>query len=503
MIIAAVLAFAPLPWNTAPAAEGDAAARGAYLAVAGSCESCHTAEGGRPYAGGRALETPFGVLLTPNLTPHPTGLGGWDLATFDRAIREGVNGDDAAMYPAHPYAFFTRMTDADIGALWAFVQGLEPVDNEVEVVQLPFPYDRRLGVAAWRATFFEEERFAPDPARSALWNRGAYLVRAVAHCGACHTPRNVALALREDQALEGGKVRGWYAPDISAGNGSAIDGWSVDRLVTYLREGATDDRVTAFGPMEEVVHGTLSELEEDDYTAIATYLLNTAPPEAREASLAVASFPGLSEGRAIYDRLCVGCHQPNGEGLDGAAASLVDNGSILAPQPNNVVMALLGGLAASDSWPAMPAVGSVLSDREVASVTNYVRTAWSNDAVPNATPGLVADLRREVDDVPANQPWQAGCPNLPRDLVDGELVDRVRQVSQDGLGDAEAEALLQTYADRFPDVGMGRAMIALNTAHCRVVNQRRLSHADALQVLGDFSAQIARASATARSEPTP
>jgi len=475
------------------AQESNQVARGEYLATAGNCAACHSAEGGEPFAGGRAVETPFGVLHSPNITPHdPTGIGDYTRAEFVAAMRDGINDDGEPMYPAHPYTFYVQMTDADIDAVWAYLQSLTPVENQVEVNQLEFPYNIRAGLRVWQAAFLEDERFRPNADRSRMWNRGAYLVEAVAHCGACHTPRNFAYARDEERMLEGAEIRGWYAPNIAAGDTSVIDAWSVEELVAYLQSGETSDNETSFGPMDQVVHDSLARLRTEDVRAMAVYLKDARPVRSAQVQGSVSmDYAAIASDERMYITNCSGCHRRDGEGVPGAAPTLVNNSAITTDNPNNVVMSMLQGLPPRAGWGGMPSYAEHLNDSEIAQIASYVRTAWGNDAPERATPELVAELRREATDVMAKEPWQAMCANLPRSQVDGALVARVGDVAEDGFTDDEIGQLVRHYAREFPDVDAGTAILGLSTGYCRHLAQAEPSREEALRRIGDFNSRIA------------
>lgn len=465
-------------------------ARGERLARAGNCVTCHTADDGEPYAGGRSISTPFGILNTANITPHSTGIADYTLEDFVASMREGKNASGDAMYPAHPYPFFTRMMDADIEALWAFLQTVQPVENEVEIVQMGFPFNLRAGVAAWQAANFEPERFEPRDDKSDEWNRGAYLVQAVTHCGACHTPRDATFAIDDTRHLEGAVIQGWYAPDISAGDSSAIDGWSEDEIVHFLLKGETDYLETSYGPMDNVVHESLAKIPEEEVRAIVVYLQDVAPEQAKEPD-----DPGgagrVGDGEAIFIAHCSGCHLLSGDGLAGAAATLNDNRSITTAPPNNIIMSILAGLPPDNDWGGMPSFINVLSNSDIAEVSNYVRSAWSNDAPPNATPRLVNSLREEVREMPDLEPWSGMCANLPRSQIDSEFITRIGEVSKDGFADQEIEEVARAYADRFPEVDTATALIAISSGYCRHLSDEDVERDDALRRISQFNSRLA------------
>ena len=232
--------------------------RGRYLAIVGDCTACHTAQSGAPFAGGRPVETPFGTLLTPNITPdRETGIGAWTDAEFLRAMQQGIGRDGRHLYPAFPYPWFTRVSDGDLLAMRAWLQTLPPVRNQVHPNQLPFPYSVRASLIAWNALYFRPGLFTPNASRSAEWNRGAYLVEGLGHCGACHTPKTALGGNEAGRALQGGPILGWNAPALDGDTRTGLGSWSADDIVTYLRSGHTD-HAAAGGPMAEVVENSTS-----------------------------------------------------------------------------------------------------------------------------------------------------------------------------------------------------------------------------------------------------
>ncbi|MBY0334319.1 MAG: cytochrome c, partial [Acetobacteraceae bacterium] len=377
----------------APAPVDDPVQRGRYLATAADCMPCHTARGGTPFAGGRALNTPFGSITSPNITPDPaTGIGRWSADQFWGALHDGLRADGAYLYPVMPFTSCTRITRPDADAIFAYLRSLPPANAPRQPNGLAFPFDVRATLGVWRELFFRPGAFTPDPAKSAEWNRGAYLGTALGHCGECHTPRNLMGATARRRAMQGAVVDGWFAPDIApADPRSAVAGWPVERIATWLRGGASSAKGTAFGPMGEVAHDSLSKLTEADLRALATWLADSAPP-ARPAP-AVAEPDRAAAG--LYLTYCAGCHQPLGTGVAGAIPPLAGNAAVLAAQPNNVIQAVLNGIPAQGNYGAMPSFAATLGDAQVAAIANYVRGAWPPASTgAAATPAMVAGLRR-------------------------------------------------------------------------------------------------------------
>jgi len=374
----------PLPQS--PSFPRELIAKGAELAHLGNCLGCHTEEGGKAYAGGTPIKTPFGTIHGTNITPDAeTGIGRWSQDAFARAMREGVDRDGRHLYPAFPYDHFTRLTDDDIGALYAFLMTREPVRQENRSNSVPIP---RPLIAAWKSRYLERGVYQPVAGRSAEWNRGAYLVQGLGHCGACHTPRNAAGAERKDAAFAGGEVEGWHAPALNSASPSPIP-WTVDALREYLRHGIADLHAQSAGPMIDVVHD-LSQVKEADVHAIATYIasLDTRSEadraKVREAALARASASKAQQGNAIYDGSCAECHN-RGRGEEGGALELPLGTALTIPTPRNLAYIIRDGIVPPDgergAW--MPAFAGALTDEQLTDLLVYLRAlsgqpAWKD-----------------------------------------------------------------------------------------------------------------------------
>ena len=379
-----------LPPATGTAANKDPAliARGAYLATVGDCAACHTAQGGKPYAGGRALPTPFGDVPAPNLTPDDaTGLGQWSFDAFWRALHEGIGRDGRALYPAFPYTSYTKVSRDDAFALFAYLKSLSPVHSETAAPSLRFPYDLKASLVTWRTLYFRPGQFVPDPKQSAEWNRGAYLVQGLGHCNECHVTRDNLGGLPAGETLTGGQIpaQNWYAPDLSTRAHGGLQGWSADDIVALLRTGQSA-KGAAFGPMADVVMQSTQHLHEDDLHAIATYLQSLPPRPARAAGgspLDTAAL--LGRGGDLYGKQCASCHGKDGQGAAGVYPALAGNGAVVEPTGINAIrIVLLGGFApttAAHPRPySMPPFAQQLNDADVAAVVSYIRRAWGNDA---------------------------------------------------------------------------------------------------------------------------
>ena len=361
-------------------------ARGEYLARLGNCMGCHTTRGGAPYAGGRGIATPFGLVYSTNLTPAAkTGLGSWTADEFWRALHNGRSRDGRLLYPAFPYTEYTLLTREDSDALFAYLRTLQSVEQPRRAHDLRFPYDTQAAVAVWRALFFAPATFTADPAQSPDWNRGAYLVRGLAHCNACHGTRN-ALGASDDVPFDGAALpSGWYAPSLRSSREAGVREWLANEVVALLKHGVTA-RASVIGPMAEVVYRGTQHLTDADAQAMAVYLQSLserAPQDGRPRVTIGEDVRGY--GARVYEQHCADCHGKNGEGLAGAFPALAGNRAVTLTQPNNAIRIVLGGgyLPATAGNPrphGMPPYGHVLKDADVAAVLSYIRNAWGNAA---------------------------------------------------------------------------------------------------------------------------
>jgi mono/diheme cytochrome c family protein len=364
---------------------GDVVARGKYLTQAADCEVCHTREGGQPFTGGRAFATPFGVLYSPNITADPdTGIGSWSDADFVRAVHQGIARDGQRLYPAFPYESYTLIADDDVLAIKAYLFSL-PVAHAVPPPNsLRFPFNQRWLMGIWDAFYNPDQRFQPHEDHSGEWNRGAYLVEALAHCGDCHTPRNLAQALDNRRKFAGAVVTGWRAYNISSDPASGIGSWSDDDLAQYLQSGHAVGHGSAGGPMGEEVAASSSSLTAGDLHAIVTYLRSI--PAVRTQDLPAVKTEAASDspkqiqvavdprGKEIFAGACASCHGWSGISLVTPYATLTGDRAVNDQTAMNVVQIVLsGGHAPTDEgFALMPAFGEAYSDTEIAAVANYV-----------------------------------------------------------------------------------------------------------------------------------
>jgi mono/diheme cytochrome c family protein len=386
--LAAILAIPGLAAADSPGP--DLIARGQYLTRAGDCMACHTGSPDKPYAGGLGVNTPFGVIYTPNITPdRDTGIGTWSDDQFYRAMHDGIGKNGENLYPVFPFPWYTKVTKDDVLAIKAYLFTLTPIHAPLRPNTFGFPFNQRLTLDGWRLLYFHEGTFQPDPHASAELNRGAYLVQGLGHCAECHTQLNLAGAPEQNRSLAGGNVDGWYAPNITSDMRHGIGAWSTQQLVSFLKTGSAEGRGVVLGPMAQVVHESLSHLTDADVTDIALYLKSTPPKD-----VAPAGEPApRAIGADAYLSNCASCHQVGGQGIPRQIPALAGNGAVTAGGPEDVIRAVLGGLPANDTYGPMPSIGADLSDQQVADIVNYVRTAWGNKAPADVGPGQVAALR--------------------------------------------------------------------------------------------------------------
>ena len=361
--------------------------RGRYLAIAGDCSSCHTVPGsGQPFAGGRPIETPFGVVVGANITPDPdTGIGAWSDETFVRALREGKGHDGQLLYPAMPYPYYTKLTESDALAIRAYLNTVKPVRNAVVSNKLPFPFDVREGMAAWNALYFKSGEFKPDPTKSAEWNRGAYLVQGLGHCGACHTPKTQLGGDDRARTFQGNALQGWFAPNITNDNERGLGGWSVADIVAYLKNGHNATTAST-GIMGEEITLSSSQMTDADLTAIATYL-EDLPGQISSPAAVSASDPTMTAGGAIYADECSACHGMDGKGVPYLFPSLAGSPNVRSIDPASLTRVLIEGArsvatAGEPTGPGMPSFAWKLSDDQVAAVLTYIRNSWGASASP-------------------------------------------------------------------------------------------------------------------------
>ncbi len=374
-------------------------ARGRLLTVEADCAACHDAPDGHSFAGGRPLQTPFGTILSSNITPDPTGIGTMTGQQFVDVLQKGRGPHGAFIYPAMPYPYLANTSRADDLAIYAYLRTVTPVRHQVDTDQLPFPLDIRRSLAAWNLLYFRKHPFRPDPARSAAWNEGAYLVNGFEHCGACHTPKTILGGDERDHALEGGALQGWFAPNLTGDDRVGLGRWSADDIVAYLQTGH-NRFAGAAGPMAEEVWHSSSAAPKSELAAIATYLKSLPARGGSDVTPVDFATPNMQAGAIIYGQECSACHTPSGAGVANLFPRLAGGPSVQQRDAASLIRVVLQGARtvqtrAAPTGPAMPSFASALDDAEIASVLTYVRNAWGNAAAPVAA-ATVRDARARL-----------------------------------------------------------------------------------------------------------
>lgn len=388
-------AFA-LPARAADPSE-ELIARGKALVTAGDCTSCHTGDPAKPFAGGKRIDTPFGAIYSPNITPdRNTGIGAWSEQDFYSALRFGVAPDGSRYYPAFPYPNFTRLTREDILAIRAYLATLAPVANKAPPPKLAFPLNFRVLMRAWNFLFFRPGILEPDQQKGTDWNRGRYLVEGLGHCGACHTPKNFFGADKRGQRYAGGRVDGFFAPRLDAAARSGLRSWSVEDVVEYLQSGR-NAKSHAGGLMAEVIVNSTSKMSDADVRGIAVYL-KSLPPGPAEPDEPAPTDAELKVGKEVYSHNCIACHEVDGSSAPRVYPPLNGNALLQSADPSSTLRVILDG-AQTVTTPrapnpgSMPAYAKQLSDQQIADVTNYIRNSWGN-AAPLVTADDVAKARK-------------------------------------------------------------------------------------------------------------
>lgn len=379
--------------------DADQVRRGQYLVAAGDCMSCHLREGGEPFAGGLGLKTPFGVIYSSNITPDPqTGIGAWTSEQFYHAMHDGKGVHGENLYPAFPYPWFRRASRADDDAIFAYLKTTPAVNYTPPQNQLPFPLSIRSMVGAWNLLFFDSHDYRTDPGQSVEWNRGAYLVNGLGHCGGCHTPKNTFGGDKSRQDLYGGDLDNWVAPDLTSNTRTGLGRWNIEDITEFLRTGR-NAHAAAGGAMADVITYSTSLMNDDDRRAIATYLKGqaaspdsaTAPPDAG----------AMQRGAEIYSDACASCHLENGVGQPRLFPPLGHDAVLQQADPTGLEHLILAGVrvGTSPSRPSpltMPSFAWKLTDQEIADVSTFIRNSWGNRAAPiSAT--AVGEVRKRLD----------------------------------------------------------------------------------------------------------
>ena len=393
-------ALAPIQPPPADAFSTQLVEQGRILAGIGNCASCHTAKGGADYAGGRAMDTPFGTIYASNLTPDTqTGIGRWSLAVFQRAMREGVRRDGDHLYPVFPYTHFTLVNEADLTALYAYFMTRPPVYAAPQANTLPFPLNLRALQAGWKLLYFKPAAFQTNPAQGLDWNRGRYLAEGLAHCASCHTPRNALGAEIAGSAYLGRPMAHWYALALTGANTAPLP-WTADELYAFLRTGATSLHGVAAGPMAQVVQG-LKAAPDSDVRALAVYFADVAGAARRKVDVEAVVKEGIEHsqkvslvdndrGASLYVAACASCHS-NSDGRPVALRpELSLNSAVSAPDPANLLQVILRG---SHQAGLMPGFAQALSDADIAQLAAYLRRSRSHQPAWPELEAAVARIR--------------------------------------------------------------------------------------------------------------
>ena len=390
--------------------------RGRYLTALGDCVACHTPPGAASFSGGRPIATPFGTVLSANLTPDKnTGIGRYTADSFYRALHEGLDHEGRHLYPAFPYTNYTNVTREDSDAILAYLRTVKPQSHAVDRNQLSFPFNVRGLMAVWNWMFFEPGRFVDNPSKSDEWNRGAYIVEGLGHCQACHTSRNVLGGAKRDEAFRGGAFDTWFAPDITPNTRTGIGSWKRETLLEFLKAGQ-NAHSAASGEMGEVVGFSTSQMTDADLSAVAAYLADRPPSPT--ITVPAPSEALMRQGRAIWQDACSACHREEAQGVPRYFPPLKGDANLQQSDPTTVIHYILAGArhtpTASAPTPlSMPPFAWKLDDEQVAAVATYARNSWGNSAA-EVTPKQVADLRRRL--VEAASISTAKVETIPHDL---------------------------------------------------------------------------------------
>jgi mono/diheme cytochrome c family protein len=415
-ILVAWLLGALSPCAKAADADRSLVQRGEYLAKLGDCFACHTASGGKPFAGGFPMKTPMGTIYSTNITPDPIhGIGAYSESEFSDALRKGIARDGHNLYPAMPYPSFSKLGDADIRALYSyFMLGVPAVPAPDKPSDIPFPLNMRWPLKLWNLVFLPGTPYVDKRENDAVWNRGAYLVQGLGHCGACHSARGIAfqeLALDERGSgfLSGGVLDGWSAPDLTSSSKTGLGQWSEEQIATFLRTGS-NEHATAYGSMTSVINNSMQYLDDEDATAVSRYLKSLSPAKTGETKVSGTSdtstsrilltSPGATPGASTYAEFCIHCHGLDGRGKTANLAPLTGNPNILDRDPSSLIQVVLNG---SDQLvikglPApyvMPGFRNILTDKQISDVLSFVRSGWNNDA-KGVQPDAVAKIRQNT-----------------------------------------------------------------------------------------------------------
>lgn len=373
--------------------------RGRYLVQLGDCVACHTDKAGARFAGGRRVETPFGMLLSANITPDDeTGIGRYTPETFYRALHEGIDRNGHHLYPAFPYNYYTQITREDSDAMFTYLRTIPAVRKQVQRNQLPFPFNIRQLMVAWNAMFLDKGPYKPEAGKPEQWNRGAYLVQGPGHCEACHTPKNFLGSAKHDEAFRGGIFAQWFAPDLTGNKRIGLGAWTDAELREFLKRGVNAHSAAA-GEMGEVVAFSTSQMSDADAAAMLTYLRDIAPSPDTKVEAPQAQV--MKQGEAIWQDQCASCHRMDGSGVPRFFPPIRRNANVQQSDPTTLIHYVLAGArkVPTDGAPTamtMPSFHWKLSDSQVAAVITYIRNSWDNTA-SSVKPDQVADIRQKLN----------------------------------------------------------------------------------------------------------
>jgi mono/diheme cytochrome c family protein len=466
------------------AGQSDAAliAHGKYLADAGDCVACHSAPGGTPFAGGLYMNTPFGPISTPNITPdRDTGIGKMTDDQFYRVFHQGIGMQGERLYPVMPFPWYTKVRRDDVLAIKAYLFSLPPVHAPRKPLKLEFPFNIRAGLIGWDTIFLKDGTFKPDPHQSEAINRGAYLVQGLGHCGECHNGNNMLGDTQMAQALRGGPTDKWYAPNITSDTSQGVGRYSDAQLFQYLKTGNAPGMGVVVGPMAQTVHESLSKLTDADLHDIVAYLKSTPSKEGFKPEKLNPKGAVVATNAQSYLNYCASCHGQDGKGVAGSVPNLAGNNAVAAQGPDTVIRVVLSGINAQGSYSPMPAIGARMTDQEVAEAVNYVRSAWGNNAPATAGGGKVAALRAVTKSMLAfNLP--GGCPKPGNDDVAKVASSPAAQkllAGTDALTMTDnADALIALVKSGAPKASQADVINGLAVAYCPVVAGRAPDAAD-------------------------
>ncbi len=486
---------APSAAPAAQAADDALIQHGRYLTDAGDCQACHTAPGGKPFAGGLYMNTPFGPISTPNITPDKTtGIGDITDDQFVRVFHQGIGMKGEHLYPVMPFPWYTKVRRDDALAIKAYLFSLQPVDAPRKPLKLEFPFNIRAALIGWDAVFLKSGEFKPDPKVSPEINRGAYLVQGLAHCGECHNGNNMLGDTEMAASLRGGPIDKWYAPNITSDKTEGIGRFSNDQVFTYLKTGTEKDMGVVVGPMSQTLHESLRKLTDEDLRDVVAYLKSTPAKEGYKPRKPLATNGEVRVDATAYLNYCASCHGQNGEGLANAVPKLAGNGAVTAQGPETVLRVILGGIDAQGTYSAMPAIGARMSDDEIAQAANYVRSTWGNNAPATAGAGEAGALRKVTQTVlAANMP--GGCPPIAESDTAKVIAQPDTQAVLAGTNLANvlqnAETLISKVRAGAPKATQADIINSLTLGYCPVVMKKpSLTQAQRSEMLDEFSERV-------------